>query len=352
MWVSGGGSSFFTATGPAGAAGAYTIKAEIERSDDENLINNSYSRQYTKAFAPITVAYNGTLPQIDRNRLAETYAGMDREVVFVDRTQAGWTLPVAGDVLWVGPVAPKDAAAVRAFVQAGNAFSVLPNAELRGDVETAVFASLATPVESAAMANLFRASREQDMPRLAPSAENMEMLSNVSWFMGGATVASRTVDMQDRLARLDSRQQTTGADRPMSYSASDELSVAATRLGAISVLRVLAKDAPVTHPVAAIANPSSFEITQNYPNPFNPTTNIAYNLPQDAQVVLAVYDMLGRQVATLASGVQTAGRYLVTWDGRNDSRQDVASGVYLYRLEAAVPGSAPFVASKKMVLAR
>jgi len=75
--------------------------------------------------------------------------------------------------------------------------------------------------------------------------------------------------------------------------------------------------------------PGSFALGQNYPNPFNPSTSISYQLSTDSQVKLLVYDLLGNEVATLANGVQAAGTHTVRFYATA-----LASGVYLYRLEA------------------
>ncbi len=77
------------------------------------------------------------------------------------------------------------------------------------------------------------------------------------------------------------------------------------------------------------ATPEQFILAQNYPNPFNPTTVISYQLPVSSEVRLEVYDMLGRQVATLVNGQVAAGRHNVNFDASN-----LSSGVYLYRLQA------------------
>jgi hypothetical protein len=76
--------------------------------------------------------------------------------------------------------------------------------------------------------------------------------------------------------------------------------------------------------------PRSFELFQNYPNPFNPTTTIEFILAEDAITTLKVYDMLGREVATLVNEKLHSGfKYKVEFNAAN-----LASGLYIYRLEA------------------
>jgi len=86
--------------------------------------------------------------------------------------------------------------------------------------------------------------------------------------------------------------------------------------------------------------PSAYSLEQNYPNPFNPTTTIEFSLPEATTARVAIYDMLGREVAVLADGRMTAGAHSVEFDA-----SALSSGVYFYRLEA---GS--FNAVKKMAL--
>ncbi len=80
--------------------------------------------------------------------------------------------------------------------------------------------------------------------------------------------------------------------------------------------------------------PVNFQVNQNYPNPFNPSTVISYTIPHSVPVKVVVYDMLGRQVSTLVNSNQTAGTHNVVWNGVNDLGQKVASGTYLYRVQA------------------
>jgi hypothetical protein len=72
-------------------------------------------------------------------------------------------------------------------------------------------------------------------------------------------------------------------------------------------------------------------LNQNYPNPFNPSTTISFNLPTSMEISLKVYDLLGREVATLINNEQyTAGLNNVTFDASN-----LASGMYIYELTSA-----------------
>ncbi len=89
----------------------------------------------------------------------------------------------------------------------------------------------------------------------------------------------------------------------------------------------------------------SFHLFQNYPNPFNPSTTIAFDLPASNLVRLDIYDLNGRKIKTLLNQQQQAGLHQVVWDGSDEHGVPVASGVYIYRLNA---GSV--TASQKMIL--
>lgn len=95
--------------------------------------------------------------------------------------------------------------------------------------------------------------------------------------------------------------------------------------------------------------PSSFQLKQNFPNPFNPSTEIKYDLPTRAKVLLKVFNLLGQEVATLVDEDKLAGNYSATWDGRSESGAPVASGIYFYKLIAEADNNA-FVETKKMML--
>jgi hypothetical protein len=80
--------------------------------------------------------------------------------------------------------------------------------------------------------------------------------------------------------------------------------------------------------------PSTFALNDNYPNPFNPSTTIRYTISASGYVRLRVFDVVGREVASLVNGVQSAGSYAVSWHGTDDAGKTVASGVYFYTLES------------------
>jgi bacillopeptidase F (M6 metalloprotease family) len=78
--------------------------------------------------------------------------------------------------------------------------------------------------------------------------------------------------------------------------------------------------------------PGEFELRQNYPNPFNPNTMIEYNLAQSGEVTLEILNMLGEKIATLRNEKQAAGNYSLSWNGKDKLGNEVASGIYFYRL--------------------
>jgi len=86
--------------------------------------------------------------------------------------------------------------------------------------------------------------------------------------------------------------------------------------------------------------PNNYILKQNYPNPFNPVTKISFDIPKTGLVTLKVYDVLGKEIATIVNEVKNAGSYLVDFNGTS-----LSSGVYFYKLE-----SNGFTAVKKMML--
>jgi hypothetical protein len=116
-------------------------------------------------------------------------------------------------------------------------------------------------------------------------------------------------------------------------------------------LMIKATDVPWTDEIKVEID--KYSLSQNYPNPFNPVTTICYYIPdigaKPAKVEIIVYNLLGAKIRTLVSEYKYPGEYRVVWDGRDDSRKDVSSGIYFYRM--TIWGS-EFSKAKKMMLLR
>ena len=93
--------------------------------------------------------------------------------------------------------------------------------------------------------------------------------------------------------------------------------------------------------------PATFQLYQNFPNPFNAHTLIKYHLQEMTKVSIKIYNLLGTGIITLIDEVKTAGLYTIQWDGKDSNGKDVASGIYIYRMEAG-----KFTESKKLSLIR
>ncbi|MDP2360599.1 MAG: T9SS type A sorting domain-containing protein [bacterium] len=94
--------------------------------------------------------------------------------------------------------------------------------------------------------------------------------------------------------------------------------------------------------VGADELPAGFALGQNYPNPFNPTTSIGFSLPETGEASLRVYDLTGREVATLVNGLTERGEHVVSFDA-----SELGTGVYFYTLQAGAVST-----TKKMVLVK
>jgi len=118
---------------------------------------------------------------------------------------------------------------------------------------------------------------------------------------------------------------TAGEDNP-DLQISDVLFVSRSRLPI--------QDLQVTNAAAGGLLPTKFQLFQNYPNPFNPSTQINFNLPVKSKVSIQIYNIRGELISTLLNKEVEAGRHKIVWDGKNKRGVAVASGVYIYRVNA------------------
>lgn len=91
--------------------------------------------------------------------------------------------------------------------------------------------------------------------------------------------------------------------------------------------------------------PKEFRLEQNYPNPFNPATTIIFILPKSSDVTIKIFDLKGREIATLVNEEMQPGEYQIVFEA-----QDFPSGVYFYRIKTSTEGSSTFVRTRKMLL--
>lgn len=113
-----------------------------------------------------------------------------------------------------------------------------------------------------------------------------------------------------------------------------------------SVRRVsFSQTTAVTDPTVTDYTPTAFRVLQNYPNPFNPSTTIVYEITGTSEVTVRVYGVTGSLVKDLVHESQQAGRHLVSWDGTDNARTHVSSGVYISVVQCAGQ-----LLSRKMIL--
>ena len=118
--------------------------------------------------------------------------------------------------------------------------------------------------------------------------------------------------------------------------------------GTIERQVTLGPDGQVTEQAAAL--PTEFSLLQNFPNPFQESTVIRYALPEASTVSLKVFNVLGQEVATLASGTMSPGYHSMEWNARDRAGRPVRAGMYFYRMDATGLKTGTFHQLRRMVL--
>jgi hypothetical protein len=124
---------------------------------------------------------------------------------------------------------------------------------------------------------------------------------------------------------------------PTGYAWFDDFSIEEVQAVIVSI------ENPGTN-ISTISN--AYGLMQNYPNPFNPETIIEYQVPARGQVELVIYNMLGQKIRTLINENKPAGTYHVLWNGKDDSGNRVATGIYIYQLR----GTNALITKKMMLI--
>lgn len=197
----------------------------------------------------------------------------------------------------------------------------------------------------------------------------LRLNSLVDLFPDTKGISSATVDITPRRLkqfRIVPLQTYSYLNRDSSGQIVQQGTVQADSVGLLTVRQFLVRRGGsklmITRPATSVDRkedlPKEFMLYQNYPNPFNPRTTIRFSIAQRSHVSLKIFDVLGREVATLVNQEQAAGTYAVLFDLRASNLEGVPSGVYFYRLQAhlntgVVGGQAGnFVAVRKLLLVK
>jgi hypothetical protein len=132
----------------------------------------------------------------------------------------------------------------------------------------------------------------------------------------------------------------------LSYAESDEGGGVHNHLYSTALLNaaISKSDKILTGIASDNFKPLTFSLSQNYPNPFNPSTKINFTIPQSGYVTLKVYDMVGREIATLVNGNKNEGMYSIDFNATIVAR-GLSSGIYIYQLKEG-----NYIQTRKMVL--
>jgi len=122
---------------------------------------------------------------------------------------------------------------------------------------------------------------------------------------------------------------------PLDLESTDGIPLVGLTFPELKRVQVLPFQTAVLEELKPANVPQNYRLQHAYPNPFNPTTTIRFSLPVATTINLKIYNVQGQMVRHLVEQTVATGQYAVHWDGRDDSGRSLASGTYVYQLEAA-----------------
>jgi len=159
------------------------------------------------------------------------------------------------------------------------------------------------------------------------------------------TSTAQFVPMADIAGYIDSVNQVAGTGVVLTLSWTVYASDGLAEIEATNGPRSITFDAGFVLSIDEDLLPDIFALHQNYPNPFNPVTTIRFDVPDESHIRMDVYNILGQQVATLVNSTLQPGFHAIRWNGTNDMGKPLASGMYIYKIQAK-----DFISVKKLVL--
>jgi len=275
-----------------------------------------------------------TLPAIPRLWVSATGGGADTLVTELISTEDGplyvadYMIPAAGNYtlnVMAGDMAGNDTTYTRAFSAAGAGLGggVLASADglMSATFTSGALASggyiIATPLLARPGESVPEALGDGLSPayRLLPEGATLDRAARISFAYdparpGGASPEDLRICRWDGQAWVEVESWADSERRRVEASI-DELGIYQLRIGDASTTAL------------------RFGLEQNYPNPFNGSTRIRYTLARDADVEITILNVRGQRVRTLVDRQESAGRHLVSWDGRGEAGRTLASGIYL-----------------------
>jgi hypothetical protein len=249
---------------------------------------------------------NGTISAFDAAMILQAAAGLITLPASADESLAKRdAVEAAGSLSWASPEATKDPEVMKIglnIAYAANVYAVQLTGKVNENQMAIEGVNVGLPKGWEMKWNVVDGELRVAMAGATP--------------MSSGSVAAVMVRLKNKESRLN-------------FSADVMLNETSQPLGAVEIAAV----------------PTEFALQLNYPNPFNPSTTIKYQIANDANVNLDIWNLQGQKIRTLVGKEQKSGYYSVVWDGRNEAGQTVSTGLYLYRVQA---GS--FVATHKMLL--